>query len=89
MSRMHYSCSYRYDSDLSGDAVADKVTQKLFVVKCKHILHHAQHVDGRVGKVLKPVLAPTRYTPITDTNVIITKHRATLSFTQTKVSNLA
>jgi len=38
-----------------------KVLKKFFVVKCEYVFDQTQHVDGRVGKILKPVLAPTRY----------------------------
>ena len=41
--------------------MADKVTQKFFVMKCKHVFNQTQNVDWWVWKVLKPMLAPTRY----------------------------
>jgi len=46
--------------NLRCDAVSNKVMKKFFVMKRQHILHQTQHVDWRVGKILKPVLTPTR-----------------------------
>jgi len=47
--------------------MSNKVVKKFFVVKCEDVLDKTQHVDGRVGKILKPVLAPTCYNIITNT----------------------
>lgn len=46
---------------LWGDGVLDEMMQEVSVLMGQYILHHAQHVDGRVGEVLKPVLAPVAY----------------------------
>jgi len=39
--------------------MSDKMLEQFFVMIGKHILHQTQHVDWRVGKILKPMLAPT------------------------------
>jgi len=41
--------------------MSNEVTKQLFVMKRKHVLYQTQNVNWRVGKILKPVLAPTRY----------------------------
>jgi len=47
--------------NLRGDAMSNKVVKKFFVVEREHVLNQTEHVDWRVGKILKPVLTPTRW----------------------------
>ena len=69
---IYINCLKRF-ANLRRDTVSNKVMKKFFVVKCKNVLDQTQHVDGRVGEILEPVLAPTCYRQptITITTIII------------------
>lgn len=43
---------------LWGNATGNKMLKQLFIMMGQHILSQAQHIKRRVGKILKPVLAP-------------------------------
>lgn len=47
---------------LRGDATVHQVLQQLLVVVSQDVLRHAQDVQGRVGEILEPVLAPVHWT---------------------------
>ena len=48
-------------TNLGRHAIGDKVLQQVTVVVTQNVLHHAQDVDGGIGEVLEPVLAPVHW----------------------------
>ena len=48
-------------SHVRGDVVGDEVLQQRCVVVGQTVLHHSQHVQGRVGEVLEPAATPVHW----------------------------
>ena len=43
---------------VANQVLPEEMTVQLWFVVCKHVLHHVEDVDWRVGKEFKPLSAP-------------------------------
>ena len=57
-SLMHGFIRYLGKSYMRSDVVGDEVLQQCCIVVGQAVLHHSQHIQGRVGEVIKPVATP-------------------------------
>ncbi len=55
----HMRGDYMYmHAHMRGDSMFNEVLQQCSVVVCQGVLDHGQHVERRVGEILKPLTTP-------------------------------